>query len=70
MACGGQACDLAAEAGISCELIDLRTILPWDVETIAASVQKTGRLLISHEAPVRPLPVLASPHCELREKVC
>ncbi|CAB1430928.1 unnamed protein product, partial [Pleuronectes platessa] len=38
--------------GVSCELIDLQTILPWDVETICKSVVKTGRLLISHEAPV------------------
>lgn len=38
--------------GLSVELIDLRTILPWDVETIASSVNKTGRLLISHEAPL------------------
>ncbi|KAK6170186.1 hypothetical protein SNE40_018640 [Patella caerulea] len=37
---------------ISCELIDLRTILPWDVDTIAKSVVKTGRLLIAHEAPI------------------
>lgn len=32
------------------ELIDLRTILPWDVETVVKSVKKTGRLLIIHEA--------------------
>ncbi|KAG8010297.1 2-oxoisovalerate dehydrogenase subunit beta, partial [Nibea albiflora] len=38
--------------GVSCELIDLQTILPWDVETVCKSVVKTGRLLISHEAPV------------------
>ncbi|XP_012728424.2 2-oxoisovalerate dehydrogenase subunit beta, mitochondrial [Fundulus heteroclitus] len=38
--------------GVSCEVIDLRTILPWDTETICKSVVKTGRLLISHEAPV------------------
>ncbi|KAI7752242.1 hypothetical protein M8C21_023163 [Ambrosia artemisiifolia] len=38
--------------GISCELIDLKTLLPWDKETVEASVRKTGRLLISHEAPV------------------
>jgi len=38
--------------GISCEIIDLRTLLPWDVDTVVASVQKTGRLVISHEAPV------------------
>ncbi|KAI7866715.1 thiamine diphosphate-binding protein [Spinellus fusiger] len=37
--------------GISCELIDLRTILPMDVETVAKSVRKTGRLVIAHEAP-------------------
>ncbi|KAI8348813.1 thiamine diphosphate-binding protein [Choanephora cucurbitarum] len=37
--------------GISCELIDLRTILPWDVETVVESVKKTGRLVIAHEAP-------------------
>ncbi|KVI08370.1 Transketolase, C-terminal [Cynara cardunculus var. scolymus] len=42
-----QACD-----GISCELIDLKTLIPWDKETVEASVRKTGRLLISHEAPV------------------
>jgi len=43
---------LAEEEGISCELIDLRTILPWDFETVEKSVKKTGRLVISHEAPV------------------
>ncbi|MDC9497405.1 MULTISPECIES: alpha-ketoacid dehydrogenase subunit beta [unclassified Pseudoalteromonas] len=42
----------ANEQGISCEVIDLRSILPWDVETIAKSVTKTGRLVISHEAPI------------------
>eukprot|EP01114_Cavostelium_apophysatum_P000731 TRINITY_DN10662_c0_g1_i1.p1 TRINITY_DN10662_c0_g1~~TRINITY_DN10662_c0_g1_i1.p1 ORF type:complete len:389 (-),score=108.42 TRINITY_DN10662_c0_g1_i1:176-1342(-) len=36
---------------ISVEVIDLRTILPWDYETIINSVKKTGRLLVSHEAP-------------------
>ena len=47
-----QAADLAANDGISCEVIDLRTILPWDIETVAQSVMKTGRLLISQEAPL------------------
>jgi len=40
------------ELGISCEVIDLQSILPWDVDTVAKSVAKTGRLLISHEAPL------------------
>lgn len=38
------------EAGVSAELIDLRTISPWDKETVLASVAKTGRCLIAHEA--------------------
>lgn len=46
-----KACDMAAKEGISCELIDLQTLLPWDVLTIERSVQKTGRLIVSHEAP-------------------
>lgn len=37
---------------VSLELIDLRTIDPIDTETIAASVEKTGRCVIVHEAPV------------------
>jgi len=37
---------------ISCEIIDLRTILPWDVETVTQSVLKTGKCIVSHEAPV------------------
>jgi pyruvate/2-oxoglutarate/acetoin dehydrogenase E1 component len=38
------------EQGISAELIDLRSISPWDRETVLASVAKTGRALIVHEA--------------------
>ncbi|XP_074657065.1 2-oxoisovalerate dehydrogenase subunit beta, mitochondrial-like [Tubulanus polymorphus] len=37
---------------ITCEVIDLCTINPWDIDTIAQSVCKTGRLLIAHEAPL------------------
>jgi pyruvate dehydrogenase E1 component beta subunit len=38
-------------SGRSIELIDLRTIYPFDMPTIAASVQKTGRAVVVHEAP-------------------
>ncbi|MFN3881177.1 MAG: alpha-ketoacid dehydrogenase subunit beta [Nitrincola lacisaponensis] len=46
-----QAAQLAEKDGISCELIDLRSLLPWDRDTLAHSVRKTGRLIINHEAP-------------------
>ena len=36
--------------GASIELIDLKTILPWDAKTVIESVNKTGRLVIVHEA--------------------
>lgn len=39
------------EDGIDCELIDLQTLIPWDVETVVESVKKTGRCVVSHEAP-------------------
>ncbi len=42
---------MAKEAGISVELIDLRTIYPIDRETIAKSVKKTGRILTVTESP-------------------
>jgi 2-oxoisovalerate dehydrogenase E1 component beta subunit len=42
----------AAEAsGIDAEIIDLRTLVPYDIETIAKSVNKTGRVVVAHEAP-------------------
>ena len=41
----------AKRDGISCEVIDLQTIVPWDIETVVASVKKTGRCIVSHEAP-------------------
>lgn len=47
-----KAADMAAEQGISVEIIDLRTLLPWDTETVFNSVVKTGKLIITHEAPV------------------
>ena len=42
----------AEEAGISCEVIDLRTILPWDRETVINSIKKTGKCIVTHEAPI------------------
>ena len=45
-----QAANRASEAeGIEAEVIDLRTIVPWDHETVADSVARTGRLLVVHE---------------------
>ncbi|HKH68230.1 MAG TPA: alpha-ketoacid dehydrogenase subunit beta [Reyranella sp.] len=40
----------AQETGIDAEIIDLRTLLPYDLETIVASVKKTGRCVVVHEA--------------------
>ena len=46
-----KAVDQLAKSGISCEVIDLATISPIDYNTILESVEKTGRLVIAHEAP-------------------
>ena len=45
------AADEAQKQGIEVEIVDLRTLWPVDVETIVASVKKTGRVLVVHEAP-------------------
>jgi 2-oxoisovalerate dehydrogenase E1 component beta subunit len=45
-----EAADAAAEEGISAEVIDLRTLSPFDDQTVAASVRRTGRAVIVHEA--------------------
>jgi pyruvate dehydrogenase E1 component beta subunit len=42
---------LDKEDGVSTEVIDLRTLMPFDVQTILGSVRKTGRAMIVHEAP-------------------
>ncbi len=42
--------ELAAEHGIEIEVVDLRSIVPLDMETVLASVAKTGRLLATHES--------------------
>jgi 2-oxoisovalerate dehydrogenase E1 component beta subunit len=43
---------VAQKHGISAEVIDLRTLMPWDVPTVESSVNKTGRLVVTHEAPI------------------
>ncbi len=45
-----QACDALVAEGIDVELIDLRSIWPWDRERVLTSCAKTGRLLVVHEA--------------------
>lgn len=45
------AANRVAEQGIDCEIVDLRTLWPLDIDTIVASVKKTGRVVVVHEAP-------------------
>jgi 2-oxoisovalerate dehydrogenase E1 component beta subunit len=46
-----EAANQCAAQGIDCEVIDLRTLWPLDIDTIVASVKKTGRVVVVHEAP-------------------
>lgn len=46
-----KAADALEAEGVSVEVIDLRTLAPMDSDTVVASVKKTGRLVITHEAP-------------------
>ena len=41
----------ASKQGIEAEVVDLRTLWPVDIDTIIASVKKTGRVIVVHEAP-------------------
>ncbi len=45
------AAEQASAQGIDCEVVDLRTLWPVDIEAIVASVKKTGRVVVVHEAP-------------------
>jgi 2-oxoisovalerate dehydrogenase E1 component beta subunit len=45
-----EAAEQGAAEGLDIEVIDLRTVIPWDVDTVIASVKKTGRCVIAHEA--------------------
>jgi pyruvate dehydrogenase E1 component beta subunit len=47
-----RAADLAAEQGISCTVIDLRTLVPLDETTLAEAFGRTGRGVVVHEAPL------------------
>ena len=47
-----QAAEMAKEQGINIEVIDLQTIYPYDHETLSTSLKKTGKCIITHEAPI------------------
>ena len=44
------AADVLAAEGISCEVIDLRTVQPLDIDTVVESARKTNRIVVVHEA--------------------
>jgi pyruvate dehydrogenase E1 component beta subunit len=48
-----EAAEILAAEGIEMEIIDPRTLVPYDRETVARSIRKTGRLLVTHQAPER-----------------
>ena len=47
-----RAANKVAEEGVSAAVVDLRTLVPLDVETLCAAVVKTGRCVVVHEAPL------------------
>jgi 2-oxoisovalerate dehydrogenase E1 component beta subunit len=65
------AAEKAAEQGVNVEILDLRTLWPVDIDAIKASVEKTGRVVIVHEAPKTcgfgaELVALINEHCFLK----
>ena len=46
-----EAAEVAHKNGIEVEVVDLRTLVPLDIEAVLGSVQKTGRVIVLHEAP-------------------
>src|SRR3954447_271233 len=46
-----EAANQASAQGIECEVVDLRTLWPIDIDAIVSSVKKTGRVVVVHEAP-------------------
>ncbi|MCG3173390.1 MAG: 2-oxoisovalerate dehydrogenase subunit beta [Myxococcota bacterium] len=59
-----EAAALLEKQGVNAEVVDLRSLVPLDMETIAASVKKTGRALIVHEATLT-----AGPGAEIAARV-
>jgi pyruvate dehydrogenase E1 component beta subunit len=47
-----EAATAAAEEGTSIEVVDMRSLSPLDMDTVRGSVERTGRLVVVHEAPV------------------
>ncbi len=47
-----EAADELAKSGVEAEVVDLRTLVPYDEETVLASVKRTSRALVVHEAPL------------------
>jgi pyruvate dehydrogenase E1 component beta subunit len=47
-----RAADQLGQEGISATVVDLRTLVPFDVETVVKAVAKTGRCVVVHEAPL------------------
>jgi 2-oxoisovalerate dehydrogenase E1 component len=47
-----EAADELSKSGVEAEVVDLRTLVPYDEETVLASVKRTGRALVVHEAPL------------------
>ncbi len=47
-----RAADQLAEKGVSAAVVDLRTLVPFDVETVVSAVASTGRCVVVHEAPL------------------
>ena len=47
-----RAAGMLAERGVSAHVLDLRTLVPLDVDGIVAAVERTGRVIVAHEAPL------------------
>jgi 2-oxoisovalerate dehydrogenase E1 component beta subunit len=46
------AAEIAAEEGVEVEVLDLRSLVPLDLDTLASAVRRTGRAVVVHEAPM------------------